>query len=528
MSSRSQSSSHRSSSRRKSSRGGKSRSKKNSLKKTVAQNGINFWAMLAGFVSGLTILFLIVGLFTQDAINPDLLASNDQNRAEVATRVKKKDFNTFVEQASIEELSTILMSLQEVRDFPDGDAFRTNYERQQKIIDAMSDQTLSKEQRQLSILANIRSTTIAYWESKTRPLGLADLGIRLRELTERHKESSDPKIAFKARYELARLNSLEAAKQAVPHSKELYRLLTDFPEDERIHGLITQSLIAIVGSSEKRPAASKILDYFLKQPKVPGNQKTQDLYLLLGDLWTLCDHDFFNVYENLLYTAKAGRDQMRDVCLNLAKVPTAGKEVGQHIGRTAKWMEKKGHYEHAVDIYEAWLSCANKMPTPEDTARVRRDAEWGIRRCSAVEKPFNLAVNTFDGRPLKLSNLESMPVLIVFWSEADNTEAKIHEVAKASERWQLDSVKIIAVQVERELALFNQKSTETKKAQYPKWEFCYDDGTGRGPLFSQVPAPENGRIVLLDRQHRLYNVDINMDELVTTVKKLLAIRNPAK
>ena len=103
MSSRSESSSRRSSSRRSSSRGKSSR-KKNSLKKSVAQNGVNFWAILTGFVCGLTVLFLIINLFTRDAINPDLLNTNDQNRAEVATRVQRQDFNTFVEQANIGQL----------------------------------------------------------------------------------------------------------------------------------------------------------------------------------------------------------------------------------------------------------------------------------------------------------------------------------------------------------------------------------------------------------------------------------------
>ena len=524
MPSRSESSSRRSSSRRSSSRGKSSR-KKNSLKKSVAQNGVNFWAMLTGFVCGLTVLFLIINLFTRDAINPDLLNTNDQNRAEVATRVQRQDFNTFVEQANIGQLVATLKSLQQVNTFEDGPAYRTNYERQQRIVDAMSEQTLSKEHRQLSILANINSTSSAFWTDQKNPLGLADLGIRLREITVKHENSSDPEIAFLARLELARLNSTEAADRAVSHSRELYQLLADYPENEQVHRVITRSLMDVVASSEKRASTTKILDHFLNQPKITGNQDTQNLYLLLSDLWTLCDHNFFDVQENLLYTAKAGRDQMRDVCLNLAKVSTAGNEVSGHIGLTGIWMEKNGHYTHAIDIYEAWLACGSRLPNQEDVAKVQRQAEWGIRRCKAVGKPFNLAINTYDGKPLKLSSIESMPVLIVFWSDTDNTEEVLEKVANASGRWQRNSVKIIAVQVEKDFGLFDRNSTAKKKAQRGRWEFCYDDGSGNGPLFSQVPSGKNGRVVLLDRQHRLYNVDVGLDELVTTVKKVLAIRD---
>ena len=524
MSSRSQSSGRRSSSRRSSSRSGRSKSK-NSIKKTVAQHGVNFWTMLAGFVCGMTILLLVIGFFTNDAINPDLLTTNDQNRAEVATRVQKQDFNTFVEQASIDQLIATLKSLQEVDTFKGAVAFRTNYERQQRIIDAMSEQTLSKEQRRLLILADLKSTAAAYWTDQINSLGLADLEIRLREISGLHKGSSDSEIAFKARIELARLNSNQAADKAVPHARELYQLLVDFPEHEQVHKVITRSLMDVVASSEKRPATLKILDHFLTQPKVVGNQKTQDLYLLLTDLWTLCDHKFFDIHENLLYTAKAGRNQMRDVCLDLAREPNAGKEVSGHIGLAAGWMERNGHYAHAIDIYEAWKICGDRLPDPQDVAIVKRQAEWGIRRCKAVGKPFNLAVNTFDGKPLKLSTIESMPVLIVFWSTSDNTEEVLQQVAGASERWQRNSVKIIAVQVEKDPVMFNRESTKTKKEQRDRWEFCYDDGTGTGPIFSQVPSSKNGRIVLLDRQHRLYNVNVNPSELVTTVKKVLAVRD---
>ena len=524
MSSRSQSSGRRSSSRRSSKRSGRS-SSKNSIEKTVAQHGVNFWAMLAGFVCGMTVLLLIIGFFTKDAINPDLLTTNDQNRAEVATRVQKQDFNTFVENASIDKLVAMLTSLQEVDQFKDATAFRTNYERQQRIIDAMSKQPLTKEQRRVSILANLKNTAAAYWTDKKQSLGLADLEIQLREVSELHKGSSDLEIAFKARIELARLNSNQAADRAVPHARELHQLLVEFPENEQVHDVITRSLMDVVASSEKRPATLKILNHFLTQPKVDGNQKTHDLYLLLTDLWTLCDHKFFDIRENLLYTAKAGRNQMRDVCLDLAKEPNTGKEVSGHIGLTAGWMERNGHYAHAIDIYEAWKTCGDRLPNPQDVANVQRQAEWGIRRCKAVGKPFSLALSTFDGKPLKVTAIESMPVLIVFWSTSDNTEELLQQVAGASERWQRNSVKIIAVQVEKDPVLFNRESTKKKKEQRGRWEFCYDDGTGTGPIFSQVPSSKNGRIVLLDRQHRLYNVNVNPSELVTTVKKVLAFRD---
>ena len=113
MSSRSQSSSRRSSSHRSSGRKGKGKDSK----KSVAQDGSNFWLMVAGFVSGITVLLLVVSLFTDKKINSEMLAADDSNRAEVATRVQKQDFENFVENATVEEQVEMLKSLQNVRGF---------------------------------------------------------------------------------------------------------------------------------------------------------------------------------------------------------------------------------------------------------------------------------------------------------------------------------------------------------------------------------------------------------------------------
>ncbi len=525
MSSRSPSSNRRSSSRRSSSRSGKSKGKKNSLAKSAAKDGVNFWAMFAGFIIGLTLLFLIISLFTKDQINPDLIAANDENRAEVATRAEKQDFDTFVKQANVDQLADTLKSLHEIRQFREDSDFRTNYQRKQKIIDAMSDEALSKEHHKLSTLVNIQSTASAFWTDQNSPLALGDLGMRLREITELHEEASDPEIAFEARLELALLNSVGPIEETASHARELYQLLVDYPESKRVHGVIKTSLNRTISSPEKSPSTLKILDHLLNQGKVTGNQDTNDLYLLLTDLWSLCDHEFFSAKENLKYTAKAGRDQMRDVCAELSQVPTAGREIVGHIREAANSMENNGHYAHAIEIYKALQACSARLPSRDMITSMQLHSSQGLRRCQAVGEPFNLEVDTFDGQPLKLLSLESMPVLIVFWSKTDGTEVLLPAIEKSSERWQRNSVKILAVQVEKNNLKFDKAATSNLKKQFPKWDFFYDDGTGTGPIFSQVPSEYNGRIVLLDRGHRLYDVSVSMEELVTTVKKVLAIRH---
>ena len=137
MSSRSQSSSRRSSSRRSSSSRGSQSKGKAIVKKTAAQNGVSFWAMLSGLVCGLTVLLLILSLFTRKEINSDILSANDNNRAEVVTRVETRDFEDFVETAKVEQLIQTLNSLREVTTFGSDERLLANIQRQQMIVDSL-------------------------------------------------------------------------------------------------------------------------------------------------------------------------------------------------------------------------------------------------------------------------------------------------------------------------------------------------------------------------------------------------------
>ena len=524
MPSRSQPSKRRSSSRRSSSRGSKGSSKA-IVKKTAAHDGANFWVMLAGFVCGITVLLLIVSLFAKPEINSDMLAANDENRADVATRVESQDFDTFVENSSVEELIKTLKSLQDVKSFETEAKFVTNVQRQQMIVDNLMDKPLSDEDRRLAVLARIEGTAKLFWFDDRKVIGEADPGIRLREVTETHVNNSDPKVAYEARIQLAKLNAADALNRAVPVAKELHQLLADFPNDVRVHDTIKQSLNRLVRTPSDRPVLVKVLDQFFKQPTVKGDPEVDYLYVLLRDLENLCELNFYDSYDNVKYTGEAGRDQLRDVCLDLAKIPTAGKEIIGHLALSAQWMEANGHYQHAIDIYKAIITSAERLPNQEQAAAAQQQGRWGIKRCQAVDKPFDLAVNMYNGQLLKLSVIESMPVLIVFWSRSDGTENILYEVEQASRRWRRNSVKIIAVQVERDENNFDQELTRSKAEKFPKWSFCYDNGRGTGPIFSQIPGNRNGRIALLDRQHNLYDVDVDQEELVTSVNSVLATRS---
>ena len=526
MSSRSESSGRRSSSRRSSGRSRKSKIKGNSLaKKTAAKDGTNFWVMLAGFVFGMTVLLLIVSIFTAEEVNTEMLTADDQNRAEVATRVERRTFDSFVENANSEKLLKTLKSLQDVDNFNNKSNYLTNIQRQLIIADKLMEKPLSDEDRQLVILTRLKNTATLYWTDQFKAVSEADLGLRLREVAQTHDDDADKEIAFEARIQLAKLNSQEATNQPTAFAKEIHQLLADFPNNERVQLTITNSLNFLVSTPENRPATIKVLDQFFKLPEVKGNEKTRALNTILRDLQTLCGHNFFDILEQVQFTGEAGRDQLRDVCLDLAEIPNAGREVAGNLAKSARWLEKNNHYAYAVDIYKVLKESAAKLPNKDDAAQLSQQAVWGIKRCESVGKTVNLAANMYDGIPLNFTSFESMPVLILFWSNKDKTDDLVLDVVSASLRWPKNAVKIVAVQVETDSGNFDQRETRRLAEQYPRWSFCYDDGSGTGPIFSQVPAKENQRIVLLDREHKVYDVNVDLPELVTSVNSVLAIRS---
>ena len=522
MSSRSQSSKRRSSSRRSSS------SKRKGIKKTAAHEGANFWIMLGGFVSGATVLLLIISVFGKEAINQEIIEADDSNRAEVATQVQSKDFKTFVANGNVDQLVEILKSLQEVKTFDSNAKFLTNVQRQQMIVDSMMEKPLSDEHRRMAVMARLKGTADMFWTDQSKVVGDAELGLRLREISETHVANKNDEIRFEARIQLARLNAVEATESAVPFAKEIHQLLADFPTNKRVQKTITKSLNFLVLNPESRPATLRVLKQFFKLPKIAGDQSTENLYVLLRDLENLCELKYFDSYDNVQFTGEAGRDQLRDVCLDLAKIPTVGKEVIGNMTLAARWMESNNHYQHAIDIYKAVIESGKRLSNPKDVALAELQGHWGVKRCESIGKPFNLAATMYNGKPLNLTVFESMPVLIVFWSRSDDTEKILFKVESASRRWRRNAVKIIAVQVEKDEVNFDDELISKKKEQFPTWSFCYDYGTGKGPLFSQIPRVVNGRIALLDRQHKVFDVEVDLEELVTSVNSVLATRSPEK
>ena len=484
--------------------------------------------MLAGLVCGLTVLLLILSLFTRKEINTDILTANDNNRADVVTRVETRDFEDFVETAKVDKLIQTLNSLREVKTFRSDENRLANIKRQEMIVDSLMQKPLSDEHRQLAIMARIKNTSVLFWSDRRNTFGKAELAIRLREVTEKHSTDSDPEIAFESRIQLAQLNSLVASENPGAIAREFHQLLVDFPKNKRVHETLKSSLNLMVSDPKDRPETLKVLNQFFKLSEVKGDQQTEELYSLLHDLESLCELGFYDAFSEIDFKGLAGKNQLRDACLDLSKIPTTGLEIIKNLKRAARLMESGGDYQHAIDIYQAILVSAERLPKPKDVAIFRQLGNWGIKRCEAVGKPFSLATKFYDGVRLNPAVFKSMPVLIIFWSKSDGSEAVLTRVETESRRWRKNSVRIIAVQVERDPANFIQHETEELAERFPRWNFCYDDGTGvknktQGPLFSQIPTIEYGKIALLDRQHKLYDVNVNLGELVSSVNSVLAI-----
>ena len=449
----------------------------------------------------------------------------DLHRSEVALQIQQPDFASLVENAKVDELVKMLSNLREAQLTAGTKAkLLSIIQKQQLIVDKLIGKSLSDKDRRLVILASLKNSASLFWIDQIETGGKANLRLPLREVAEKHVDDSDKEIALESRIQLAKLNSLDASQHAAVFGKELHQLLADYPDNARVRKTITTSLNYLVVKAEDRPATEKVLNQFFELPKVTGDLETERLYDLLRDLKSLCELNFFDAAEQVDSAGQAGRDKLRDVCLELAKVPTAGMEVIGNLIMSAKVLESSDHYKHAGEIYAAVLESADRLKNPA-AAKIRELGKWGVTRCGAVGKPFNLVANLHDGKPLERSAVKSKPVLVILWSRSDDFQSIFAEVDKASQQWPKQSVKIVAVQVEQGPASFDfdQDNTRELIEKFPTWSFCHEDAAGTRPIFSQIPRRSFGKVALLDKNLSLRDVDVNIEELATAVNKILAL-----
>jgi hypothetical protein len=520
-----QASSKRRNSRRKPSNGKKAKAFE---KKSVAKDGIDFLALVLGLTAGATLILLAIAVVKKPAINPEILAADKDKLGEVATKVEPEDFKTFAKNASVEKLTDALMGLNQRRPRAGDQTYISSCQRRILIADEMMTKKLTDEQRWLAASSKLQTIANMFWvDHKNNSLGVPNLESRLRESASKFKNDADERLSKIARVELARLNSLTADKQIGAHGRELYSLLNDFPGDEAVEGAVFDCLSRQIRTPERIPTATKLADYILSQQEIPskGQDDRASAWSRISDLWRLCDQGFFELYEAREISGTAELEQLVNVCTDLLKQPMLGEEAVGQIQLAASWLEQSDRYEMVSAIYSSYLEQGPAIKDKRVAEMVVRNGREGKMRCDAIGKPFIFDAWEVNGDKIDPSTFEGLPVLLVYWSSQDkNVQRTLREVDRASERWRKNAVKIIAVQVEKNHKNYGNALAKQIVMQHRNWTFCAPGPDKNHRTFSQIPSRKISRLALLDREHRLADVDIAIEELPTVVNSALATR----
>lgn len=507
----------------------KSASKNKSFTETsVANDGIDFLALLLGLIAGATLILLAVGVIKKPTINPDILSADETKIGDVAAAVKGNDFKTFVNNADTEKLAETLDGLNSKR-VAAGSAGSSNIlQRRILVADQLMTRKLTEKQRRLAATSKIRTLATMFWSNRNKATpGGADLEVPLREAVNKFSNDSDASISRIARLEKAGLNSLTADQDVNEHARELYGLLKDFPADKRVTDAVFKCLSRQIAANERIPTATKIVEFILRQPKITASDAntSTSAWARISDLWQLCDRGFFELFSRREIIGPPGLEQLTKVCTDLLELPIIGEEAAGQIQITALWLEQNDHYDLASKIYSRCVELGPAVIDKRIGDMVVLNGQNGTKRCNAIGKPFSLQATTLNNQQIAPTAFEGLPVLIILWSShRGNTQRLLSEVEKASRRWRRGAVKIIAVQAEKEKKRYGSKLAKSLAEQHPKWDFCGLGPDGSNPIFQQIPSKKPFRLMLLDRDHRLLDVDIEILELPTIVNSALATR----
>ena len=503
--------------------------KKDYATATLTNDGVNFFALVLGLTVGATLVLLIIGIFKKPSINAEILAGDEANIGKVAAVVKTNDFKALVENASTEELVKTLGGLNPVRPEKDLPKFVRVSRRRILVADQMMTRALNDEQRRLAATTKLQTLATMFWVNRAKnPLEVANLEVRLRDATNKFANDQDKVLSRIARLEKAALNSLTANRNVVDHSLELYELLRDFQNDEKASEVVFNCLSQQIANPETIWVAEDLARNILQQKPIQSADAAEkaSAWSRITDLSELCERGFFDAFSKRALAGKSGLEELTAICTDLIELPTVGEEAVGQVEIAAAWFEQNDHYDLARKIYSSYLKNSPAIVDKRIAKIVRRNGTNGIKRCDAVGKPFSLAAaTTLAGEKIDPASFEGQPVLIVYWSSEDSgIVRKLSEVEKASGRWRRGAVKVITVQYEKNKDQYPNPLARRLAKQHRTWDFCSINADGTHPLFDQIPSKKKWRLALLDRDHRLLDVEVEIGGLPTAVNSALAGR----
>lgn len=502
--------------------------------KSLTKDGINFVAMLLGcVVTAIAILLLLNFLNTKPVEAPAPATAPVAVTSRLPVSILKATGLRFQKMLETDDLDTLKGYFFEIDRVASDETVneKTDIQRMHKRqVDVTArllrqSSKLDKELKYQVVTKRIASLAVLDRESMKAESRDPKHNRELQLMRSEFSDDADQRIAVYSQAVLAALEASDVGDNVDPVAERLYRLGKKYPEDSLVHQTIRLSVVDQIKRGHRKTGI-RIAESILSKIEVSEFVEFTELsnvFQELRDWKSLSDEKFFETWESRTFNGKVGYEQLSEVGARLCQINSGGHTLLDHIDQIAKWFERQGEFGFGLSIYQKLIDVANGYELPSVGKRAKVLGEFGLRRCELVGSVLQLKGTKYDDSSFDETEFKDQVVVVAFFSLADREfRKKLRFIQQERRQWAGKPVREIAVCIDRPKVSPSGKTQLEQLEQVakllPGWLICKRDPQGDLPIFDQCPSEVASRVMLLDRNHRVVEIDILPRELRSQIR----------
>lgn len=505
-----------------------------SVQESTGADGINFYALVAGMVTLLSLILLAWSHWgTPRKIANVLAAANDSNLdAGAINEIDFSDFEQVLARGSASELNNILIAHDESKERNKGVDYQILANRRRiAISNKMLGMALNAKQRELAIVSTFEAMTVIHELNHRHQLEEPSVVESLRKLADAFKNDDIGRVALAARLSVFKLNSIELPAEDIQFVPTLVvdgfiELNQDY-QDNRLVIAALRMTTEYYFTSFDHPVGASFVESLRKRVDVSHQPKLAEVLDEFSDIALLLESGMDEAFANRWAHGISGQQELLKLALDLAADPRAGPGVIDSLDNVASWLEQIDQYDFAVQIYREIQGHAKEYQSPKTIALAQQISEYGIRRFQLVGKELMVAGVKPNGDSIAASDYENKVIVVVFWSsDQPNSVAPLRQLVVENKDWRQRPVQIIAVNIVPVVS----ENLDSIVSAIPGFQVVIPDADrdGENPIFDQCPSTRVPRALLVGTDGIVVDINVPMLELKTQVDFLLQARKTDK
>ncbi|MEM7782206.1 MAG: redoxin domain-containing protein [Planctomycetota bacterium] len=482
--------------------------------KTVAEDGFDFFAILAGMITSSVLIFLVIGQFLNSSLENRV--TQRMGQPEFVPILKEMDQETFSRVLRIsdaDELQDLLVAFDRL---PVSGKPQVEAERQQRRIDtsnAMLVKALTNAQRNQVIQTKLDAMSRLYKLDVTNRLGLPNVGETLNNVGKEFANDNNREVARDACLAQFQYEAFKVTQQADPRVGALVRstikLLEKFPAEskvfEQIHDTV-EHLLCRYDQNFGLEYIDSLMDATKDSPSLASFLDELKAYNSLVDVQQL--------FENRVINGDSGQQSLLDLCLDLLGRPETQRPVIWKVDEIAQWFEQDGQFARAIQLYKQMAESSQNYQDAEAELLAGNLAEQGIIRAELVGNELKFQGLNRDGNQVDNQSVTGNVVVLLFWNlKVSGAFEELENIHKVAKDWESKPIKILAV--------------DTLGKKPPTWiterlfriTFLQDP---EQTIAAACPSSITPRAVLIDKQGKVNQLNVPMANLATEAELLSA------